>query len=296
MREDYVWDKSGDAEPDLVALERTLGALRHDQPMGALPSGTFQRAPVAKSGWAKPIVYGALLSSSLTVLLIWLFLQLGGSAPTPQPVPATQPVPMGPAPVTAPAPKPAPPEHDPKEVERLRRDLQTTLDRLDALVLRLEELEKKQVQRDAEAKARAKVTPRFEPPPEPVDPLDEILRPPSKPKAKKRNPGVECILDPSKCRKDSHLPEKLTSSDIKAGVNPVKAEAKACGAKHGAAMGEKVTVKISILGRTGRVTSSSAVGRHAGTPVGNCVAKALAKAEFPRFRKTSLGVQYPIRF
>lgn len=292
MREDYVWDKSGDAEPDLVALERTLGALRHDQPMDALPSGTFQRAPVAKSGWAKPIVYGALLSSSLTVLLIWLFLQLGGA---PSPEPPTRVVES--IAVTAPAPEPAKPAYDPKQdpeqVERLRRDLQTTLDRLDAIVARLEELEKKQAQREMEAKARAKARP--EPGP---DPIEELLRePPPEPKTKKRNPGVECILDPSKCRKfDPDLPEKLTSADIKAGVAPHKGPAKACGVKYGAAPGEKVTVKISILGRTGRVTSASAVGHHAATALGKCVAAEIAKAEFPRFQKESLGVQYPIRF
>lgn len=294
MREDYVWDKSGDAEPDLVALERTLGALRHDQPMGALPSGTFQRAPVARSGWAKPIVYGALLSSSLTVLLIWLFLQLGGA---PSPEPPTRVVES--VAVTAPAPAPAKPAYDPKQdpeqVERLRRDLQTTLDRLDAIVVRLEELEKKQAQRETEAKARAKARP------EPVpDPMDELLRePPPKPepKPKKPNPGVECILDPSKCGKsDPDLPEKLTSADIKAGVAPRKGPAKACGAKYGATPGEKVTVKISILGRTGRVTSASAVGQHATTALGKCVAAEIAKAKFRRFQKESLGVQYPIRF
>jgi|GEM_PF-1253426 len=306
MREDYVWDKSGDAEPDLVALERTLGTLRHNQPMGALASGTFQRAPVAKPSWAKPIVYGALLSSSLTVLLIWLFLQLGGSGPDPLPPRPAEPASITPAPVTAPAPPPkqAEPKHDPKEVERLRRDLQSTLDRLDALVLRLEELEKKQAERDLEAKARAKA--KHEAPPPDTDPLSERLDPPKvrpekrepeKARPKKRSPGVECILDPAKCGTiDPDLPEKLNSSDIKAGIAPTKSAAKSCGPKYGAAPGEKVTVKLTIEGSTGRITSASATGRHAGTVLGACVAAALSKATFPRFRKSSLGVQYPIRF
>ena len=94
------------------------------------------------------------------------------------------------------------------------------------------------------------------------------------------DPGVECILDPSKCgggssskksapkkaAADPNLPEKLTSSDIKAGVGPHKGAAKSCGGKHGAASGEKVTVKLSIAGATGKVTSASAIGKHAGTP------------------------------
>ena len=290
MREDYVWDKSGDAEPDLVALERTLGALRHDQPMGTLPSGTFQRAPISKPGWAKPIVLGALLSSSLTVLLIWLFLQLGGSAAAPASVPPNTPEPasMGPAPVAAPAPKQTKPEHDPKEVDQLRKDLQTTLDRLDVIVRRLEELEKTQAEREAQAKA----APKLEPPSRP-DPLEDVLR---KPRRKPDYP-VDCILDPDQCKPvDPSLPDKLTSTDIKDGVRPHKAAAKACGAKHGASAGEKLVVKLSIAGRTGRVTTSKAMGRHAGTLLGECAAKALGKAKFRRFRRDSLGVQYPIRF
>lgn len=150
------------------------------------------------------------------------------------------------------------------------------------------------------------------------DPLAEALGggDSSSSKSKKSSgggdPGVECILDPSKCgggggssskkaapkkaATDPNLPEKLTSTDIKNGVAPHKGAAKSCGGKHGAAPGEKVTVKLSIAGATGNVTSASAIGKHAGTPLGNCVAQALKKASFKKFQKSSLGVQYPIRF
>ena len=93
---------------------------------------------------------------------------------------------------------------------------------------------------------------------------------------------------------DSSLPETLTGPDIKAGVAPHKAAAKACGPKHGAAPGESVKVKLSISGSTGTVSSSSAVGKHAGTPLGNCVAAALKNATFKKFQKASIGAEYPI--
>ena len=93
---------------------------------------------------------------------------------------------------------------------------------------------------------------------------------------------------------DPALPEKLSTADIRAGVGPVKAAAKHCGVTHGAARGEKVKVKLSVSGKTGRVTKATAQAPHTHTPLGNCVAQALAKARFKRFRKATLGVVYPV--
>jgi hypothetical protein len=74
----------------------------------------------------------------------------------------------------------------------------------------------------------------------------------------------------------------------------VKDAAKACGGKHGAAPGDKVKVKLSITGATGAVSSASAEPPHNGTPLGNCVAAALKKAQFKKFRKPTLGAVYPV--
>jgi predicted Zn finger-like uncharacterized protein len=126
---------------------------------------------------------------------------------------------------------------------------------------------------------------------------------------------VDCILDPklAKCKGggssskpssgsnpkpaapvDPSLPETLTTNDIKAGVAPVKDAAKSCGSKHGAAAGDKVKVKLSISGTTGAVTSAAAEPPFNGTPLGNCVAAALKKAQFKKFRKPTLGAVYPV--
>src|SRR6185503_15836040 len=110
---------------------------------------------------------------------------------------------------------------------------------------------------------------------------------------------VDCILDPrlAKCRTatpdvavDNTLPETLTTADIKHAIAKVKDRAQRCGEQYGGRSGERVNVKLAVAGATGRVTASFAIGSHDGTAFGDCVAAVLATAEFPRFRKTSLGV------
>ncbi len=90
------------------------------------------------------------------------------------------------------------------------------------------------------------------------------------------------------------LVPSLTQQQIKDGIGAVKADAKACGRRHGALPGDKVGVKLSISGADGRVTRAVALGKHHGTPLGKCVAEALSQARFPRFEKASIGVQYPV--
>ncbi|HWB81513.1 MAG TPA: hypothetical protein VG755_41410 [Nannocystaceae bacterium] len=143
--------------------------------------------------------------------------------------------------------------------------------------------------------------------PEAVDP-PKIVRARAKPRApreKARSPGedVDCILDPNlaKCRGaqpvpryDDGLPETLTTGDIKAAMAKVKGDAQRCGERYDAQPGEQVKVKLSVAGETGRVTQSVAIGTHADTELGQCVARAIEAAQFPRFRKPHLGVVYPI--
>ena len=78
-------------------------------------------------------------------------------------------------------------------------------------------------------------------------------------------------------------PEKLTASQLKSALATTKASARACGPEHGADAGTGVQVKLSIEGATGSVVSASARGDHAGTSLGACVARALARTDFPKF-------------
>ena len=130
------------------------------------------------------------------------------------------------------------------------------------------------------------------------------------PVARSGDVPIECVLDPllPKCaaaktvkppangpaKGDEDLPKILGQSELRAGVAPVKPLAKACGAKHGAKPGEKVRVKLSVAGPTGKVIATSPEPPHQGTPLGNCAAAALKKATFSRFQKPVIGLVYSI--
>jgi hypothetical protein len=142
-------------------------------------------------------------------------------------------------------------------------------------------------------------------------PREEHTVTPPKPEPERRGDvPLECVLDPNlpKCggktvtprtetkspKVDPELPETLGSTAIKNGIAAVKGSAKMCGDKFGAADGEKVRVKLSIVGATGAVSSTAAEDPHRGTALGNCVAAALKRATFPHFRKSVIGVEYTI--
>ncbi len=153
--------------------------------------------------------------------------------------------------------------------------------------------------------AKAEPPPK-EPEPEPEPEPEKKEAPP--PQLTEDQYRTECLLNPNKpgCAEakrkygdkykdlDKTLPDKLSESDVRSGVSPVKGQAKACGAKHGVAPGTVVRVKLSIEGETGKVLSASAMGEHAGTPVGNCVADALKDAKFRRFKSGQQGTTYPV--
>ena len=131
----------------------------------------------------------------------------------------------------------------------------------------------------------------------------------------KKNPGdvsFDCIMDPKSCGRGANdeprtaaqgpkqkqpredLPSTLGQSALRSGFGKVRTQAKACGPKHGV-RGEQVAVKVSISGRTGEVTAARALGPHAKTAIGNCVASALRRASFDRFAKPQIGIRYTVR-
>jgi predicted Zn finger-like uncharacterized protein len=129
---------------------------------------------------------------------------------------------------------------------------------------------------------------------------------------KKDDYSVDCILDPSKCKKsssssssdsgssskppvDSSLPDKLELPDIQAGVNPAKAAAKTNCSKH-AKGGEKVSIKLSISGPSGTVLSSTVVDAAGNDGLANCVAAELKKATFKKVKKEQIGTQVSVSF
>ena len=137
---------------------------------------------------------------------------------------------------------------------------------------------------------------------------DEPKKPPE-PK-KEEDISVECLLDPSKCKKggggggggggskpppDSNLPEKLDVSDISAGTSATKAAAKSnCAGK--AKGGEKVKIKLSISGPSGTVLSSTPEDDGGNAALASCVAAELKKSTFKKVQKEQIGTVVTVSF
>jgi predicted Zn finger-like uncharacterized protein len=81
----------------------------------------------------------------------------------------------------------------------------------------------------------------------------------------------------------------LDRGDVQKGMGSVAGAVKRCSqGQHGT-----VTLQV-VIGTTGRVSSANPTGAFAGTPVGNCAARAVRRAKFPRSKKT-LKVKYPFK-
>lgn len=74
MNEDYLWDKSGEPDPEIEQLEKTLGRLRYKRPAEPLPLP-------ADSRWSSQLSFSPALAIAATLLLLvlasglWLGLQ-----------------------------------------------------------------------------------------------------------------------------------------------------------------------------------------------------------------------------
>jgi TonB family protein len=86
------------------------------------------------------------------------------------------------------------------------------------------------------------------------------------------------------------LPDTLGRGDVQTGMNAVAGAVSKC------AQGQSgsVTVRV-VIGNAGRVQDAQTVGPLAGTPVGQCAARAVRTARFPKFKNPSLTVTYPFK-
>lgn len=275
MSEDYLWDRSGQPDPVVADLEHALSPLAFDERVPLLQPSEAS-APIGRNpsrgkpgpGWIG-IGLSAVLAAAAALLVWWWGFSTGRSSP----IPAPQPAPVQTAPAvadrgaTGSAPVKPALHRDP--VVHPIVDQPAPPDAASA--------------RPAPSRSWRRSVPTRQKP-EPTPP------PPSNPQ-----PEVECILGPGQCStRDADVPAKLATGDIRAGIQPLKPKAKACFPEHGTAEDWRVTIKLSIAGATGRVTSSVPMREHADTELGRCVAAVLEEARFPRFRAEHLGVIYPI--
>jgi hypothetical protein len=79
MNEDYLWDKSGEPDPEIEQLENMLGRLRYKRPAEPLPLP-------ATSPWSSRLSFSPALAIAATLLLLilagglWLGLQRSSSS------------------------------------------------------------------------------------------------------------------------------------------------------------------------------------------------------------------------
>jgi hypothetical protein len=90
---------------------------------------------------------------------------------------------------------------------------------------------------------------------------------------------------------DPNLPDQLKLGDIQRGMSSVRSRVSQCYAQFNVPGVVNVTVSIAP---SGHVQSVQVTGKFAGTPTGDCVAKATKGASFPRFKGAAMtGIDYP---
>lgn len=91
--------------------------------------------------------------------------------------------------------------------------------------------------------------------------------------------------------KEPPLPQTLSSADVNAAMHRVRSEVDRCFDTYGVPGLAKVTLEI---GGDGLVKNATLAGEFQDTPTGECILKAVKKAEFARFKASSMTIRdYP---
>lgn len=88
---------------------------------------------------------------------------------------------------------------------------------------------------------------------------------------------------------DANLPDKPSRNDVIKAMNGVKDAVSAC-AKGASGV---AFANITVAGSTGRVKSAEIEGQTGA--VGSCIARAVRKARFPKFKSNTFQIKYPFR-
>lgn len=130
-----------------------------------------------------------------------------------------------------------------------------------------------------------------------------VAKKPSAPKARRGKSSIDDLLSNAlggggraqakkatpKPAANSNLPEKPGRNDVMAAMGKVKSAVAACGKGASGVAFANITVK----GSTGRITNAVIQGQTG--KVGSCIAKAVRKARFPKFKAKTFKVKFPFR-
>ncbi len=117
----------------------------------------------------------------------------------------------------------------------------------------------------------------------------------SKPKQSAEDRSIADLLDSAAASKGSassstsNLPQTPSKSQVRSALSSVRGAVKQCGGGESGV----VNTSITVAGSTGRVSNVSVSGKYAGTSVGSCVARAVKRAKFPKFKQSSLKIGFP---
>lgn len=322
MHDEYLWDRTGQPDPEIERLERQLEALAFHRPAGPVlvppvpsASPTWSGATTRSSRWSRWVGPAGWAVAAAVALSWWLS--------PPEVVEVEVPVAGAPmADAETGAGRSAAQNTD--EVVRaiaeaqskvraifvetqeatesspstMDADLVTALRGLESILNRLEDdASLREEVRDARPRLTALL--------EAIEEQSLSRRARSHRRVKKQRDASgervrERRRERSRQRTDAHVDEtqrlhKLSSSDIKRGMRPVLPAARRCIEEHGVSSLEMIRVKLTILGATGRVVSSTLVDPEGEPQLEACVVQAVSKARFPRFETEKMGVIYPIR-
>ena len=80
MNEDYLWDKSGEPDPEIQQLEQTLGLLRYKRPVQPLPLPAMLARPWYRPGFSPMLAIAATLVVLVLAGGLWLGLRRSASS------------------------------------------------------------------------------------------------------------------------------------------------------------------------------------------------------------------------
>jgi predicted Zn finger-like uncharacterized protein len=94
---------------------------------------------------------------------------------------------------------------------------------------------------------------------------------------------------PAASTPNPNLPDQPSRDQVISAMNSVKSAVSNCAPGQGGV----ATVTVSVAGETGRVTNAQVSGVTG--PAGSCVAKAVRRAQFPKFKNKVFKIQFPFK-
>jgi len=105
--------------------------------------------------------------------------------------------------------------------------------------------------------------------------------------------ATQTFVMPVNLPRGKKLPVRLSHTEVRIAIDRLQPAFDRCAKKHSAK--GKARARLTIRGRTGRVSKAKLIGRFAGKRVAPCLVRALKKARFGRVSRRSMVVVWTLR-